>query len=307
METPQKLTQKQSQGRTRIAPSPTGYLHLGHAYSVWLTLAIAKHQNLEVITRIENIDHTRCKPEYVEAIPEDLTLLGYTPQQPIWHQSERFEVYAEALEALGDFMYPCTCTRADLQDYDSATYPGLCRGKLLADIPEGTPYALRLNLDKAKAHLEVQSQWPLTFNDATQGTVTATPEIHGDVVLARKEFKTSYHLSVVVDDAAQGITHIIRGADLYDMTHIHRVLQALLGLPTPQYMHHGLIAEHGNEKLSKSAASMPLRTHVKNGLDLAALKHVFDEVKTLADEPAERFIEALPDDIAAPLEFKAFI
>lgn len=292
--------------RTRIAPSPTGYLHLGHAYSVWLTQALAKAIGLEIILRLENIDHTRCKPEYVAAIPEDLQLLGYTTNAPIWHQSERFAVYEKALNQLADFLYPCTCTRADLQEYDGSIYPGLCRHKTMADIAPDTPYALRLDMAKAIQHLKEKSLWPLTFNDATKGEVVATPETQGDIVLARKEFKTSYHLSVVVDDAAQSITHIIRGADLYEMTHIHRLLQALLELPTPQYIHHGLIAEDGNEKLSKSKASTPLRELVQNGLNLTPLKDVFENVQFIENEPAEAFIAALPADIAAPLQFKPF-
>ena len=295
------------QNRTRIAPSPTGYLHLGHAYSVWLTQALAKTMGLEVILRIENIDHTRCKPEYVAAIPEDLATLGFTSADPIWHQADRLEVYQDALHQLSDFLYPCTCTRADLQEYTSDVYPGLCRHKTMADItPDSPPYALRLNMAKAGQHLKEKGQWPLTFHDAKKGDVTAEPEMHGDVVLARKEFKTSYHLSVVVDDAAQNITHIIRGADLYEMTHVHRLLQALLVLPTPQYIHHGLIAEDGNEKLSKSKASMPLRTLIQNGLDLVPLKAVFDDVQKVQNEPAEAFLKALPTDIAAPLHFREF-
>jgi glutamyl-Q tRNA(Asp) synthetase len=233
-----------------------------------------------------------------------LALLGFTSAEPILYQASNFAAYSAALTKLGRFLYPCICTRADLQDAD--IYPGHCRDKTIADIPEGTPYALRINMGKALKHLKAQQNWPLIFTDAKRGDVTAAPEEQGDVILARKEFKTSYHLSVVVDDAAQGITHIIRGADLYEMTHIHRLLQALLGLPVPHYTHHGLIVEVGNQKLSKSAASMPLNTLVKNGLDLVPLKKVFENVQSIDDEPAEAFIKALPSKIAEPLEFKPF-
>ena len=292
--------------KTRIAPSPTGYLHLGHAYSVWLTLALAKSMGLEVIIRVENIDQIRCKPEYIAALTEDLATLGCTSQAPVVYQADCFEVYQKALTQLAAFLYPCTCTRADLQDQQAEVYTGHCRHKTMADIDPSTPYALRLNMAKAIAYLKENNQWPLSFTDAKKGRVTAAPEHQGDVVLARKDFKTSYHLSVVVDDAAQGITHVIRGADLFEMTHIHRLLQALLGLPTPQYIHHGLIAEEGNEKLSKSAASMPLRTLIKNGLELAPLQAVFKSIGTVHDEPAEAFLKALPAEIAAPLRFKPF-
>lgn len=294
--------------KTRIAPSPTGYLHLGHAYSAWLTVALAKAMGLGVVLRLEDIDHTRCKPAYVAAIAPDLAAIGLMFAAPLLKQSTRFGVYAEALQKLENLglLYPCTCTRAEMAENPEALYNGACRHKTRKDIPAEIPYALRLNVGRAVDFLRQKGRWPLHFTDATKGRITATPELLGDVVLARKEFATSYHLSVVCDDAAQNISHIIRGADLFEMTHIHRLLQALLDLPTPQYIHHGLVVEAGKQKLSKSAAATPLRDLIKQGLPLADLQNVFEHVRTIADEPKQKFIDALPPAMAAELRFSCF-
>jgi len=293
--------------RTRIAPSPTGYLHLGHAYSAWLTVALAKAMGLEVLLRLEDIDHTRCQPDYIAAIAPDLAEIGITFNALPLKQSTRFGAYAQALEkleALG-LLYPCTCTRAEQNNTPEGLYNGACRHKTHRQIPPDTPYALRLNVRRAVDYLKAQGQWPLYFTDATAGKVCATPEHLGDVVLSRKEFASSYHLSVVCDDAAQNISHIIRGADLFESTHTHRLLQALLGLPTPEYIHHGLVVEVGKQKLSKSAAATPLNTLIKQGLPKADLQRLFENVPSITEAPNQAFIDLLPAHLRQNLTFMA--
>ncbi|MEK6637129.1 MAG: tRNA glutamyl-Q(34) synthetase GluQRS [Pseudomonadota bacterium] len=240
---------------SRFAPSPTGRLHLGHAWSALLAHDVAHRTNGGFLLRIEDIDQTRCRPEFIDAIYEDLHWLGLTWDDEVMIQSERMEIYREALtqlDALG-VMYRCTCTRAEVGE---GRYKGTCRA---LGHTEGT---WRIDMAKAAA-----LTGPLHWYDRDQGWVSADPIAQGDVVLARKDIGTSYHLSVTMDDAAQGITHIVRGRDLFSGTHIHRLLQALLGLPTPQYQHHPLIAGCDGTRLAKSKQSPALALLREQGID----------------------------------------
>ncbi|WP_373086030.1 tRNA glutamyl-Q(34) synthetase GluQRS [Sneathiella sp.] len=250
---------------TRFAPSPTGYLHLGHVYSATLAWQAARESGGEFLLRMEDIDTGRCRPEFEQAVYEDLAWLGLEWTHPVRRQSEHFEDYAAVLSKLDDrgFIYPCFCTRkeisAEVTESESAphgrqslVYPGTCRQ--LTDrerqqrFERGDPYALRLNMVNAIASVDLQS---LKFHEQDKGMIRCDPARFGDIILARKETPTSYHLAVTFDDAIQGINHVIRGQDLFPSTHIHRLLQALLGLPTPGYFHHGLISDTKGRKLSK--------------------------------------------------------
>ena len=255
---------------TRFAPSPTGRLHLGHAYSALLNARYAEQHGGRFLVRIEDIDGTRCRPELIEGIYEDLAWLGLAWETPVRRQSEHMEEYRAVLtrlEAQG-LLYPCFCTRRDIaaevarsgaapHGPDGPLYPGLCKHlsaeERQARLSSGAAYALRLHTDRA-----VQRTGPLAWHDAEAGEVPADPLSLGDVVLARKETPTSYHLAVTLDDALQGVTHIIRGQDLFHATHIHRLLQALLGLPTPRYRHHGLLTDENGQRLAKRAGSPSL-------------------------------------------------
>jgi glutamyl-Q tRNA(Asp) synthetase len=260
----------------RFAPSPNGYLHLGHAYSALFTAEAAKAVGGTMLLRIEDIDRERCKPEYDAAILEDLKWLGLTWPEPVMRQSRRFEAYFEAAKNLRarDLLYPCFCSRNEIALKSTATdpdgaplYPGTCRhltDKQVAErIVAGKQPQYRLNMEAAlevTGHLLVSE--PLVAGDKLLAGAqrAATPERWGDVVIVRKDTPTSYHLAVVVDDAAQGVTHVTRGMDLYDATDVHVVLQRLLGLPSPLYLHHQLVmTETSDEKLSKSKGSPSLR------------------------------------------------
>lgn len=255
---------------TRFAPSPTGYLHLGHAYSALFAARAAGGGKL--IVRIEDIDRARCRAEFTEAILEDLSWLGLIWEQPVRRQSEHMEDYATALarlDAMG-LIYPCFCTRADIlreiaqadaapHGPDGLIYPGTCRALVPEVVAErkatGAPFAIRLRMDEALARAE-----RLEWRDAESGVVTAEPQEFGDVVLARKDTPASYHLAVTVDDALQGVELITRGRDLFAATHIHRLLQALLGLPAPAYHHHRLLIGEGGERLAKRDRAATLRS-----------------------------------------------
>lgn len=255
---------------TRFAPSPTGLLHLGHAHAA-LFAAGAAGSGGRFILRIEDIDGTRCRPEFEAAILEDLAWLGLEWERPVRRQSEHMADYAAALDVLRaqDLLYPCFCTRREIRAEieragaaphgpDGALYPGTCRGlstdERHARIEQGVPYAWRLDMARA-----VRETGPLTWHDLGSGKVDARPEAFGDVVLARKETPTSYHLAVTVDDALQGITLVTRGEDLFEATHVHRLLQALLNLPVPEYRHHGLIADESGQRLAKRDKAATLR------------------------------------------------
>ena len=270
---------------TRFAPSPTGRLHKGHAFSALLAYERARSEGGRFLLRIEDIDTTRCKPEFVEGIFEDLAWLGLTWEQPVRRQSEHFDDYAAALEKLKTMglAYPCFCTRKDIEAEiagagaaphgpDGPIYPGICRHLSAqerdAKIAEGIPHAWRLDLAAARAHIGA----PLEWQDERKGIIPATPEELGDVVLARKDTPTSYHLSVVVDDGLQGITHIIRGEDLFHATHIHVVLQCLLGLPTPVYHHHGLMLDEHGQRFAKRNKSVTLESLRESGTNPDDLK-----------------------------------
>jgi glutamyl-Q tRNA(Asp) synthetase len=252
----------------RFAPSPNGYLHLGHAYSALLNAELARAAGGRLLLRIEDIDETRCRPEYETAIYEDLRWLGLTWDEPVRRQSDHYGDYRAALAKLDALIYPSFESRAEIartatgRDPDGAPlYSGAGKSLSAAErqrrIDAGEPYALRLDMNAALARTG-----PLQWNEdgkSIDANPAASPQLWGDVVLARKETPTSYHLSVVVDDAAQGVTDIVRGHDLYHSTSVHRLLQALLGLPAPRYKHHRLILDDRGRKLSKSTQATGLR------------------------------------------------
>ncbi len=249
----------------RFAPSPNGALHLGHAFSALTDFALCRQAGGRFLLRIEDIDLTRCLPEYEAAIYDDLRWLGLKWEEPVRRQSEHMGDYAAALGRLTEMglVYPAFMSRAEIaraaadpawpRDPDGAPlYPGDERDleprEAEAHIAGGEPYALRLKMDAA-----IAQAGPLSWQEDSEGvTVAAEPTAWGDVVIARKEVPTSYHLSVVVDDAAQGISHVVRGRDLYHATSVHVLLQRLLDLPAPRYHHHRLIADASGRKLAKS-------------------------------------------------------
>src|SRR5260370_25075745 len=232
---------------TRFAPSPTGYLHLGHAFSALFAAAAAGPEG-GFMLRIEDIDLTRCRRAFIAAILEDMAWLGLDWERPVRRQSEHFDEYRSALATLErrGLVYPCFCTRADLMRDAAAAggaphgtgpiYPGTCRALSNAErkarIAAGMPYALRLDTTRAVSETRM-----LTWYDRARGTIAADPQWQGDVVLARKDCPASYHLAVTLDDAVQGVDLVTRAEDLLAATDIHRLLQALLGLPTPEYHH----------------------------------------------------------------------
>jgi glutamyl-Q tRNA(Asp) synthetase len=255
---------------TRFAPSPTGRLHLGHAYSALFAWRLAEEAGGRFLLRIEDIDAGRCRREFEAGILEDLTWLGLRWEEPVWRQSARMPVYAEALARLEakDLLYPCFCTRQDIareiadaghapHGPDGPLYPGTCRhlssAERSARLAAGTPYALRLKMDGAMA-----AAGPLGFTDRGAGRIAVDGAPFGDVVLARKDVPTSYHLAVAVDDAAQGVTLVSRGLDLLPATHVHRILQALLGLPEPGYAHHRLLTDAAGRRFAKRDRSQTI-------------------------------------------------
>ncbi|MGE5565169.1 MAG: tRNA glutamyl-Q(34) synthetase GluQRS [Parcubacteria group bacterium] len=252
---------------TRFAPSPTGYLHKGHAFSALTAFEAAREADGRFILRIEDIDRTRCRPEYEAAIYEDLAWLGLQWEEPVRRQSDHLADYEAALERLKarGLLYRCFRTRKELAEIQSAPHglPEPFRAGPLHPneeerwLEEGRPYAWRLSLDAAR---QVVGNWAgLTFLEEGKGVVRAQPELAGDVVLARKDVGVAYHLAVVVDDALQGITHVIRGEDLFEATHIQRLLQALLDLPTPVYRHHRLLTGPDGKRFAKRDRAETLR------------------------------------------------
>ena len=265
----------------RFAPSPNGYLHLGHALSALLNADLARASGGRLLLRIEDVDQSRCRPEYEQAIYEDLAWLGIDWEKPVRRQSDHFDAYRNALAKLQSkgLLYASFESRGDIarmiaqqgnaqdwpRDPDGALiYPGRRNAMTDAErkkrMDDGEPYALRLDMNAAIARVG-----PLTWSEAGQGPgretgdVSAFPQVWGDVILARKDVPTSYHLSVVVDDALQGVTQVVRGQDLFWSTGVHRMLQALLGLPVPAYRHHRLIMDGNGRKLSKSTRATALR------------------------------------------------
>jgi glutamyl-Q tRNA(Asp) synthetase len=262
---------------TRFAPSPTGYLHLGHVLSALEGWRAARHDGGRFLLRIEDIDRTRCRPEFTAAVLEDLAWLGLHWDGPVRRQSEHFDDYRRALDQLEakGLLYPCFCTRREIEaeiaragvaPHGSAgpVYPGVCRelgaDEAAARKASGLDFALRLNLGRALA-----MTGPLFWVEGEERQ-RANPALLGDVVLARKEIPASYHLAVTVDDAIQGVSLVTRGEDLAQATSIHRLLQALLDLPTPHYRHHPLLTDQAERRLSKRGGALTVRAMRQEGL-----------------------------------------
>lgn len=278
----------------RFAPSPNGYLHLGHALSALLNFDAARAAGGRFLLRIEDIDGTRCRPEYEAAIYEDLAWLGIAWEQPVRRQSENMSAYGDLVQRLqrDGLLYPAFESRAEIarlvqenerqgawpRDPDGAPlYPGCAKllpaGEREALISSGAPYALRLDMAAVRARTGALNWQELGEGpDGETGEVAAEPERWGDVILARKETPTSYHLSVVIDDALQGVTHVIRGQDLFWSTSVHRLLQDLLGLPAPVYRHHRLVRDAEGRKLSKSTQATALRELRAAGVTAADIR-----------------------------------
>jgi glutamyl-Q tRNA(Asp) synthetase len=267
---------------TRFAPSPTGLLHRGHGFSALSAYQRAKELGGRFILRIEDIDQTRCRPAFTAALLEDLAWLGLTWEQPVRIQSEHMADYHAALGQLRDqgLVYRCFKTRKEVADDIGRAPHGLglaysgtplCAAEETARIEAGEPYAWRLSLDAAKAHLGGAYE-SLAFTDELRGTVTAEPHLAGDVVLARKDLGVAYHLAVVVDDGLQEITHIVRGEDLFEATGIQRLLQGLLGLPTPIYRHHPLLMGADGKRLAKRDLAQTLQDLRRQGLSAEQLR-----------------------------------
>lgn len=273
---------------SRFAPSPTGRLHLGHAWSALQAHDCARAAQGSFLLRIEDIDQSRCRAEFIDGIFEDVRWLGLNWDGDVMVQSQRMEVYAEALDSLiaRGLVYRCWCTRAEIaasagapQGDEGPVYPGTCKGRTdpggdrawcwRLDVGAGLellkePLVLSPSKDGASTS---SARAELGWADANAGFIAASPGLLGDVVIARKDVATSYHLSVVVDDAAQGVTDVVRGRDLYHATHIHRLLQALLGLPTPRYHHHPLIAGADGDRLAKRRKAPTLQALREDGVD----------------------------------------
>ena len=248
---------------TRFAPSPTGLLHLGHAYAAIVASKLARQSSGTFLLRFEDIDHTRVRPEFYQAIEDDLRWLGLDWKLPALRQLERLDAYQLALDRLkaAGVVYPCFCTRREIdREIASMTraphgpegplYPGTCRrldpARKDERLATGAEPAWRLD---ASACARISG--PLTFTDSLQGTSRVDPTLLGDVILARRDIATSYHLAVVVDDAFQEITHVTRGEDLLASTHVHRLLQQILELPEPHYLHHPLVRDPSGQRLAK--------------------------------------------------------
>ncbi len=254
---------------TRFAPSPTGLLHLGHAFSALTAYEAARAAGGRFLLRIEGIDRGRCRPEFEAAIYEDLAWLGLEWEQPVRRQSEHMGEYAAALQKLVDrgLVYRCFRTRRDIAEAIASAPHGASGENFIgaplpsaeerARVDAGEAFAWRLSLDQARAALG-PAYAELEFEDET-GPVLAVPERHGDAVLARKEFSTSYHLASVWDDALQGVSDVIRGEDLREAAHLHVLLQRLLELPAPRYRHHRLILGEDGKRLAKRNAALALR------------------------------------------------
>jgi len=286
---------------TRFAPSPTGLLHLGHAFSALFAWRRARRAGGRFLLRIEDIDPTRCRPEFEAAILNDLAWLGLDWDGTVRRQSEHLADYRAALGRLAGLgvLYPCFCTRADIaaeiaragaapHGAEGPLYPGTCR-RLTEDerarlLAAGTPCALRLDVSRA-----LERTGELWWEDERAGRVRADPAALGDVVLARKETPTSYHLAVTVDDALQGVTLVTRGEDLFAATHVHRLLQALLGLPVPRYRHHPLLADASGRRYAKRDRSLTLAALREAGRTPAELRALagaaHDPPRPLDSEP----------------------
>jgi len=267
---------------TRFAPSPTGQLHVGHGWSALLAHDFARDANGTFLLRIEDTDVTRCRPEFTTGLKSDLAWLGIA-WDGLLVQSERLAAYDAALALLQkkNLVYPCFCSRGDIarelaaslhapHGADGPLYPGICR-HLTPDeraerIARGDPHSWRLDMGAAMA-----ATGPLSWHDATAGDVMVDPDALGDLILKGRDRPASYHLAVVVDDAAQGVTDVVRGRDVFASTHAHRTLQALLGLPTPLYHHHPLVVDAEGRRLAKRTAGLALAELRDAGWDGATL------------------------------------
>lgn len=265
----------------RFAPSPNGKLHLGHAYSALLNDALAKRLHGRFLLRMEDIDITRCTAQLAQDCLDDLAWLGLTWEEPVRVQSEHWDDYVQALEKLkqAGLLYPCFCSRQQVaqhshdSDPDGAPlYAGTCRTlaakEIAARMAAGQPHSWRLDMQAALQHIhgKALSYCRMLLPDMNIETHIAQPQRWGDAIIARKDVPTSYHLSVVVDDALQTITHVVRGRDLEAATCLHVLLQALLSLPTPVYAHHPLLTENSGQKLSKSNKSPSLAAMRDQGI-----------------------------------------
>jgi glutamyl-Q tRNA(Asp) synthetase len=270
---------------TRFAPSPTGFLHLGHLHSALLGQLAAERVGGRFLLRIEDIDPQRCLAEFEQAIYDDLTWAGIAWSGPVRRQSEHLDFYRSGLEKLQNLglIYPCFCSRKDIaaavaapQGPAGLVYPGTCRhlpaDQVARQLAGGAPYALRLDSGKA-----ARLVGDLSFDDRLLGKVPVDPTLLGDVVLARRDAPASYHLCVTLDDAVQGVTLVTRGVDLLPATHVHRLLQAALGLAVPDYHHHLLLTNEAGQRLAKRDKSLSLRQMRDSGLSATA-------VRTLAGE-----------------------
>ena len=262
---------------TRFAPSPTGLLHLGHAYAAKFAFDLAQQHGGKFLLRFEDIDTTRVRAEYYDAIKQDLAWLNLSWDETPISQLDRLPAYMDALEQLKSIgvVYPCFCTRREIQKEiaamgnaphgpEGALYPGICQKISIAErenrLLSGESHCWRLDAKQATRLTGV-----LDFTDRIHGVVPVDMSLLGDVVLARKDIATSYHLAVVVDDAMQGITDVTRGEDLMTSTHVHRVLQEMLGLPAPVYHHHELVLDKTGKRLAKRDDAMSIRALREQG------------------------------------------
>jgi glutamyl-Q tRNA(Asp) synthetase len=276
------LIQRQMSIVTRFAPSPTGYLHLGHAFSASAGFVRAAAGGGIFLLRLEDIDAGRCRPEFSAAILEDLAWLGLHWEGPVRAQSEHFPEYRAALDRLAarGLLYPCFCTRSEIALAMSAPhgaeamYPGTCRRLPPAErsdrIAAGAAYALRLEVGEA-----ARQAGPLRYFEESEGWIAADPARLGDAVLARRQTPASYHLCVVHDDGLQGVTHVTRGQDLAAATHLHVLLQRLLDLPTPVYAHHRLLTDANGKRLAKRDHAMTIRAMRAAGATPAQVRGLF--------------------------------
>jgi glutamyl-Q tRNA(Asp) synthetase len=266
---------------TRFAPSPTGYLHRGHAFSALTAFEAARSAGGRFLLRIEDIDVTRVRPAYEQAIYEDLAWLGLAWETPVRRQSEHMADYRAALAELErrGLVYRCFRTRAEIAEEIGRAPHGALEAFRGAPLPAdeearrlaaGEAYAWRLSLEAAAAALDGLDD--LTFVEEGQGQIQADPRVGGDVVLARKDLGVAYHLAVVVDDGLQGVTHVIRGVDLFEAAHVQRLLQALLGLPTPVYRHHRLLVGSDGRRYAKRDRAQTLRELRESGMTPAELR-----------------------------------
>ena len=293
----------------RFAPSPNGELHLGHALSALTGFEMAGKLGARFLVRIEDIDTTRCREEFVTQIFEDLAWLGIAWEEPVLRQSEHFTTYSAAsdwLLKLG-LLYPCFATRTEISEATETSpapplldpdgvplYPGLHKHmpkeEIAARLARNEPFALRLHMDRALDALEgITGARRVMFTeidaDGNAERIEMNPADWGDAVIVRKDVPTSYHLSVTVDDGRQGVTHVTRGRDLYAATSLHRLLQIILGLPEPLYHHHRLLTDGHGQKLSKSQGDTSLRVLRARGLDRLQIRHLVGLADNAPEQP----------------------